>query len=72
MYWEHAGFIELLSCLQQTYEFCNENCNQHIEDDENTRKETLDELYGLYGCLEDEFCYLTLYDKAAPTVNKRR
>ena len=49
-----------------------ENCNKHIEDDANTWKETLDELYGMYGCLEDEFCFLTLYDKAAPTINKRR
>jgi hypothetical protein len=49
-----------------------ENCNQHIEDDENTWKETLDELYGMYGSLEDEFCFLTLFDDAAPTTNKRR
>ena len=26
----------------------------------------------MYGCLEDEFCYLTLFDDLAPTVNKRR
>jgi hypothetical protein len=26
----------------------------------------------MYGCLEDEFCYLTLFDDAAPNVNKRR
>ena len=36
-----------------------ENCNKHIEDDENTWKETLDELYGMYGCLEDEH-YMTM------------
>ena len=49
-----------------------ENLDKHIEDDASKSKETLDELYGMYGCLEDEFCYLTLYDAAAPTVNKRR
>ena len=49
-----------------------ENLHKHIEDDASKWKETLDELYGMYGCLEDEFCYLTLYDEAAPTVNKRR
>jgi len=49
-----------------------ENLNKHIEDDASTWKETLDELYGMYGCLEDEFCYLTLFDDAAPNVNKRR
>ena len=48
------------------------SCNKSIEDDLNTWKENLNDIYGLYGCLEDEFCYLCLYDKTAPNQNKRR
>jgi len=48
-------------------------CSKFIKDDAtNTLKENLNDVYGIYGCLEDEYCYLSLYDDAAPNINKRR